>query len=63
MDLLNIAKSWIMARWSERTTWDGGVIIGMSLAWIIFGGMIDWMAWVALAYGIFTFWKEESWKK
>ena len=63
MDFLNIGKSWIMARWSERTSWDGGVIIGLSLAWIIFGGMIDWVAWIVLAYGIFTFWKEEGWKK
>lgn len=63
MNLLNIAKAWIMARWSERTSWDGGVIIGMSLAWIIFGGMIDWLAWVALGYGVFTFWKEEGWTK
>ena len=27
MDMLNIAKEWVLARWAERTTWDGGVIV------------------------------------
>ena len=47
MDMLNIAKEWVLARWAERTTLDGGVIIGLSLAWIILGDLIDWVAWVA----------------
>ena len=41
MDMLNIAKEWVLARWAERTTWDGGVIVGLSLAWIILGDLID----------------------
>ena len=59
MDIFNIAKAWVLARWAERTSWDGGVIIGLSLAWILLGGIVDWVAWLALAYGIFTFIKEE----
>ena len=56
---INIAKEWLMDRWSERTSWDGGVIVTVSLSIIIFGGLIKWLAWVALAYGIYTFVKAE----
>ena len=59
MDIFNIAKEWVLARWSERTSWDGGVIIAVSLGYILFGGLIDIVAWVALAYGIFTLVKSE----
>ena len=48
-----------MDRWQERTSWDGGVIVAVSLSIIIFGGLIKWLAWVALAYGIYTFVKAE----
>ena len=59
MDMLNIAKSWVLARWAERTTWDGAVIIGLSLSWILLGDLIDWVAWIALLYGVFTLVKSE----
>ncbi len=57
--MLDLAKDWVMARWAERTSWDGGVIIAVSLSIILFGGLIKWLAWLALAYGIYTFVKEE----
>jgi hypothetical protein len=66
MDMLNIVKSWVLARWAERTSWDGGVIIGLSLCWLLLGDIIDWVAWLALLYGIYTFVKSEGldvWKK
>ena len=62
MDILNIVKAWVLARWAERTSWDGGVIIALSLCWIRLGGIVDWLAWLALLYGIFTFVKSEGWK-
>ena len=58
-DYINIAKSCILDRWAERTSWDGGVIVAVSLSIILFGGLIKWLAWVALAYGIYTFVKPE----
>ena len=58
-DYINIAKSWILDRWAERTSWDGGVIVAVSLSIILFGGLIKWLAWVTLAYGIYTFVKPE----
>ena len=35
MHYLNLAKNWIMARWAERTSWDGAIIIGVSVMVLI----------------------------
>ena len=59
MDIFNVAKEWVLARWAERTSWDGGVIVGVSLSYLLLGGLLDWVAWLALAYGIYTFVKAE----
>ena len=59
MDMLNIAKDWILARWAERTSWDGAIIIGVSLCVLLAAPIIEWLAWPALVYGIFTLVKEE----
>jgi hypothetical protein len=55
MNMLNNAKAWLMERWAERTSWDGGMIIGLSLSYLLLGGLVDLVAWVALAYGVYTF--------
>ena len=31
MHYLNLAKDWIMARWAERTSWDGGMLIALGV--------------------------------
>ena len=59
MDMMNVVKNWVLARWAERTTWDGGVIIAVSLSYLLFGGLVDALAWVAIAYGVFTLVKAE----
>ena len=59
MNMLNTAKAWLMARWAERTSWDGGLIVGLSLSYLLLGGLVDIVAWVALAYGVYTFVKSE----
>ena len=41
MDMLNTAKAWLMDRWAERTSWDGGVIVGLSLAYLLLGGLVE----------------------
>jgi|TARA_B100001059_G_C17733871_1_gene527751 hypothetical protein len=56
---MDMIKNWVLSRWSERTTWDGGVIIGVSLSYILLGGLVDWLAYVALAYGVYTLVKAE----
>lgn len=57
--MLNLVKDWILARWSERTSWDGAIIIGVSLCVLLAAPIIEWLAWPALVYGIFTLVKEE----
>ena len=60
MNYLNIAKDWVKDRLGERTSWDGGVIIAGALAIILFDSIVVFAAWVALAYGVWTVYKEES---
>lgn len=60
MNYLNIAKDWVTSRLGERTSWDGGVIIAGALAIILFDSIVVFAAWVALAYGVWTVYKEES---
>ena len=55
MNMLNNAKAWLMARWAERKSWDGGMIIALSLSYLLLGGLVDLLDWVALAYGVYTF--------
>ena len=57
--MLNLVKDWILARWSERTSWDGAIIIGVSLCVLLAAPIIEWLAWPALLYGVFTLVKEE----
>ena len=59
MDMLNIAKEWILARWSERTSWDGAVIIGVSVCVLVAAPIIEWLAGPTLLYGIYTLVKSE----
>ena len=60
MNYLNIAKAWVQARLAERTSWDGGVIIGVSIIALVAGPLIKNAAWGALLYGAWTLYKEES---
>jgi|TARA_B100001146_G_scaffold190073_1_gene174852 hypothetical protein len=56
---MDIAIQYVKDRFAERTSWDGGVIIAVSLAIILFGGLAKVAAWVALGYGIWTLVKGE----
>jgi len=51
---------YIKNRIKERTSWDGGVIIAMSLAIILFGGLVKIAAWAGLAYGIWAIVQKED---
>jgi len=60
MNYLKLAKGWITSRLAERTSWDGGVIIGISLLVMVASPMIKFAAWGGLAYGAWTLYKEET---
>ena len=49
-----------MARLAERTSWDGSVIIAVSLLALAASPLIKWAAWAGLAYGAWTLWKAEE---
>ena len=50
---------YIKDRLSERTSWDGVTIIGVSLSIIVAAPIVKLLAWPALAYGIWTLAKPE----
>ena len=60
MDKVNMIKDWVMARVSERTSWDGITIIGVSILVLLGVPIVKLLAWPALLYGVFTLCKEEG---
>ena len=60
MELLTVAKSWITNRWSERSTWDGGVIIGFSVLALVASPLIKYAAWAGLVYGAWRVVQKEN---
>ena len=60
MNMLNTAKAWLMARWAERTSWDGGALIAVVLVVLFLGPFAKWAAYAAIAYGAWTMWKKED---
>ena len=51
---------WFKERLTERTSLDGAVLIATALAVLIVGPLAEFMAWVALVYGIWSVVKEED---
>lgn len=58
--MFDIAKAWLIARWAERSTWSGAVLIGIGIAVIIGEPFIKWAAYAAILYGAWQIWKKES---
>ena len=57
---LDFVMSWVKSRIAERTSWDGAMIIGISVLVLVAAPIVKLLAWPALAYGIFTLFKEEK---
>jgi hypothetical protein len=51
---------WIKERLKERTTLDGAVVIGLALTVLFAAPVVKLVAWPALAWGVWTIWKNES---
>tara|TARA_E500000178_G_scaffold343402_1_gene390155 strand:+ start:235 stop:417 length:183 start_codon:yes stop_codon:yes gene_type:complete len=60
MEMLNKAKDWVMDRVGERTSLDGISLVVICGSVILFGGLAKLVAWVGLAWGIYTLVKSES---
>jgi|TARA_A100001011_G_scaffold117141_1_gene123698 hypothetical protein len=59
MDMLLNAKDWIMDRVEERTSLDGLALIVACGSVILFGGLAKLLAWVGLAWGVYTLVKSD----
>ena len=57
---LPIIKEWLTARLKERTTYDGAILIGAGVAYLVFEPIAVFVAYIAIAYGIWTFYKSEE---
>ena len=59
MDAVKNGLAWVKARVSERTSWDGVVLLAGSL-FLLWGGVLaEWMLWGAAAWGAYTIYKSE----
>jgi hypothetical protein len=54
------AKEWLYKRLGERTTYDGAVMIGAGIAYLVFEPIAAVVAYAAIAYGAWTIWKKET---
>lgn len=50
---------WITKRLTERTTWDGAILVGLGLMVLFLAPLAKIGAGIAIAYGAWTIWKEE----
>ena len=49
MDAIKNGMAWVKARVSERTSWDGALLLGGSLFLLMVGPLTEWMLWGAAA--------------
>ena len=45
---------------TERTSWDGWMIIGVGVVVLILGPLASWAAWAGIIYGVWTLLKSEK---
>lgn len=60
IEFFSIIWVWLKARWAERSTWDGGVIIIFGIVALAASQLMPYAAWAAIAYGVWTLVKGES---
>ena len=58
--MIELAKLWISQRLKERTSWDGVVIISAGVVYLVLEPIASIVAYAAIAYGIWTFYKKEK---
>jgi hypothetical protein len=59
MDMVKNKVEWLKARVSERTSWDGAVIMAVCLLVLLTGGLAKVLAFAGLLYGAWTCYKAE----
>ena len=59
MDMVKNGMEWLKARVSDRTSWDGAVIMAVCLLVLLTGGLAKVLAFAGLLYGAWTCYKAE----
>ncbi len=57
--MFEVAKNWVIDRFAERTSWDGATIVVVCGLVVVTGGLVKWVAWAGLIYGVYTLVKPE----
>lgn len=57
--MLSKFKSWVSDRFTERTSWDGAMLVLLGVLVLIAKPIAGLLAYVAIAYGIWTIYKSE----
>ena len=52
--------TWIKERVKEVSTWSGVSLIAVGLLWIFAGSLFTWVAYLAVAWGIFSIVKKQG---
>jgi hypothetical protein len=52
--------TWIKERIKEISTWSGVSLIAVGLLWIFAGSLFTWVAYLAVAWGIFSIVKKQG---
>jgi len=60
MGMVNKMKGWVIDRLGERTSWDGAILIGAGVIFLIFKPLASLVAYGAIGYGAWTLWKKEN---
>jgi hypothetical protein len=58
--MFNFVKTWVKDRISERTTWDGAVLVAAGVGFLIFKPIAGLLAYAAIFYGLWTMFKGEK---
>ena len=57
--MLDKFQGWVAKRFTERTSWDGAVLIALGIVVLIAKPLAGLLAYAAIAYGAWTIWKSE----
>jgi len=50
-----MTKNWIKERISERTSWDGALLVLIGFAVLLASPFVNMIAYAAIAWGLYTF--------
>ena len=58
--MLSRMYHWCKDRVSQRTSWDGAVIIALSLVVLFLGQFAEWACYAGILWGIWTIIKDQT---